>query len=93
MLIVLLVCSLLLAILAGVFALQNAMPVTVVLFQWRFEGSLAIVILVSLLVGILIALFLTVPVILRHRWTIGSLRRRLTSSGQEAEPAEEPPAF
>ncbi|MFQ3573017.1 MAG: LapA family protein [Thermodesulfovibrionales bacterium] len=35
----------------AVFAIQNAMPVTISFILWRFESSLAVVIFVSLICG------------------------------------------
>ncbi len=48
---------LLLVIIAAVtiFSVQNAAPVAVTFLFWRFEASLAIVIFLSVLTGILIA--------------------------------------
>lgn len=37
-----------------VFSVQNAVPVTISLFVWRFEASLAIVVFLSVVSGILI---------------------------------------
>ncbi len=39
-----------------VFSVQNASPVTVSLFHWRFEASLAVVIFLSMLAGIVVGL-------------------------------------
>ncbi len=41
--------------LAVLFAVQNSAPVTVSFLFWRFDASLAIVILLSVLVGAIIA--------------------------------------
>ncbi|MEK6673598.1 MAG: LapA family protein [Nitrospirota bacterium] len=38
----------------AVFSVQNAVPVTISLFIWRFDASLAIVIFLSVLSGIVI---------------------------------------
>jgi uncharacterized integral membrane protein len=39
-----------------VFSVQNASPVAVSFFLWRFEASLAVVIFLSVLAGILVGL-------------------------------------
>jgi uncharacterized integral membrane protein len=40
-------------IIAGIFSIQNAVPVTVTFLSWKFEASLAIVMLLSVLGGII----------------------------------------
>jgi len=49
-------------VLVAIFSVQNAVPVTISFFFWRFDASLAIVIFLSvltgLITGVLIALFL-----------------------------------
>jgi uncharacterized integral membrane protein len=37
-----------------IFSLQNATPVAVAFLSWRFEASLAVIILLAALIGILI---------------------------------------
>ena len=39
----------------AIFAAQNAVPVTISFFFWKFEASLAIVIFLSFFAGIIIA--------------------------------------
>jgi putative membrane protein len=40
-------------IIAGIFSFQNAVPVTVTFVSWKFEASLAIIVLLSVLGGII----------------------------------------
>jgi hypothetical protein len=42
-----LIVAIIVAILAVVFALQNAVPITVSFLTWRFESSLALVLLIN----------------------------------------------
>lgn len=49
-----LIFALILSLLVAVFAVQNAILVTVDFFAWRLEMSLVLIILTSLLTGILI---------------------------------------
>ena len=37
-----------------IFSVQNAMPVAVVFLSWKFESSLAVIIILSTVIGILI---------------------------------------
>ena len=65
------------AIGAVVFALQNNLPVVVTVALWRFEGSLALVLLVSLGLGALITGLLSSPAVIRRQWTLGRLRKQV----------------
>lgn len=50
-----LIIVLIIVLLVTVFSVQNAAPVAIAFLFWRFEASLAIVIFLSVLSGILIA--------------------------------------
>lgn len=67
------------AIGAVVFALQNNTPVAVTLAAWRFEGSLAIVLLMALGLGALITGLLSSPSVIRAQWNLARLRRQVTA--------------
>ena len=71
------------AIGAVVFALQNNGLVVVTLALWSFEGSLAIVLLLALGLGVLITALLTTPTMLRAQWTAQRLRRQVISLERE----------
>lgn len=73
-----LIFSILLAIVASLFAIQNSVPVTVAFFNWRFEGSLAIIILLSTLVGILMSSAILLPLLLKRNWQLRRSRNRLS---------------
>lgn len=72
-----LIIGIIIAIGAVIFALQNNTPVVVTLALWSFEGSLALVLLVSLGLGVLIAGLLSSPAMIRGQWTMGRLRNRV----------------
>jgi len=65
------------AIGAVLFALQNNTPVVVTLAVWRFEGSLALVLLLSLGLGALIAALLSSPTVIRGQWAAARLGRQV----------------
>jgi len=65
------------AIGAVLFALQNNVPVVVTLAVWQFEGSLAMVLLLALGLGVLIAGLLSSPTVIRGQWTAARLRRQV----------------
>lgn len=66
------------AIGAVVFALQNNVPVTVTFMLWRFDSSLAMVLLLAMSLGVLITALLSTPAVLRLQWTAARQRRRIT---------------
>jgi lipopolysaccharide assembly protein A len=53
------------AVIAIIFALSNAVPVSVSFLVWEFEASLAIILLIAFLVGVLVALIMLVPTMWR----------------------------
>lgn len=81
MTVLILLVALLIVIIAVVFALQNAVPVTISFLVWQLEGSLALVLLASFMLGVLAALLVTLPGMIRRGATIVSLKRQV--SGQE----------
>ncbi|MCM2287819.1 MAG: LapA family protein [Sulfuritalea sp.] len=72
-----LIVGIIIAIGAVIFALQNNTPVMVTLALWSFEGSLALVLLVSLGLGALIAGLLSSPAVIRGQWTARRLRNQV----------------
>ena len=69
--------ALVIAAIAVIFALQNMAAVTVSLFFWQIDGSLALVLLVTLAAGVLISLLASLPGLIKGKWTISSLRKKL----------------
>ncbi|PKO93221.1 MAG: hypothetical protein CVU16_05600 [Betaproteobacteria bacterium HGW-Betaproteobacteria-10] len=63
---------------AVVFALQNNIPVTVTLGPWSLDGSLALLLLLALGLGVLIAALLSSPAVIRGQWTVSRLKRQVT---------------
>ena len=77
--------ALLLALLVTVFAVQNNAAIAVTLFIWRVEGSLAIILMGTLLLGILVGVFLLAPAVIRARFTTSDLRKKLQKTQAELE--------
>ena len=73
----LLILGIVFAIGAVTFALQNNIPVTVVLGFWRFDSSLAVVLLVALALGVLIAGLVSTPSMIKAQWAGSRLRRQV----------------
>jgi uncharacterized integral membrane protein len=73
-----LVISLLIAIFAIVFALQNTAAVTITFIAWTFHGALALILILSVLAGILTGVLAMLPAV---------IRARLQASGHKKEAA------
>ncbi|MEO5654710.1 MAG: LapA family protein [Nitrosospira sp.] len=65
------------AIAAVAFSLQNNIPVTVTLGLWSFDSSLAMVLLLAIGIGAVIALLVSWPGIIKNVWKGSQLRRRV----------------
>lgn len=61
------------------FALQNHETVSVALFMWHFESSLAVVVLLTLALGGLVVALVSTPATLRRQW---DLKRQLKRVGE-----------
>jgi uncharacterized integral membrane protein len=66
------------------FALQNNSSVVVTLALWNFEGSLAVVLLVAVGLGALIAGLVSTPSVIRAQWSASRLRRQVAELEREA---------
>jgi putative membrane protein len=71
--------ALVIAGVAIVFALQNITAVTVTFLFWNFHASLALVLLLSVAVGVLISLLASLPGLIRGKWGAVSQRKKLAS--------------
>ncbi len=71
-----------------VFLLQNDMPVTVMFFNWQFDGSLAIVLMLAMCSGILVTTLLLVPSFVRDEFRLSKLRRQNTKLEDELVSAQ-----
>ena len=65
------------AILGVAFAMQNNVPVTVNFLVWRFDSTLAMMLLIALAFGATIVALLSTPMTLKRQWQIASQKRRI----------------
>ena len=72
-----LIVAIIVAILAVVFALQNAVPITVSFLTWRFESSLALVLLITVALGVIISLLVSVPSKIKRMKLISSQKKKI----------------
>lgn len=70
--------ALFIAVLAVIFAVQNNAPASVSFAFWDFEGSVALVLLISLAAGALMSFFVSLPSNIKARWTIRQQRKKMT---------------
>jgi len=56
-----LIMAIVIAMLVVIFALQNAIPITVSFLTWKFESSLALILLITIALGALMSLLVSVP--------------------------------
>jgi uncharacterized integral membrane protein len=72
-----LILALVIAILAVIFALQNTLPITVAFFSWKVTGSLSLVLLVALAIGVLIGLLFLLPAVVKNTFKTVNHRKRI----------------
>ncbi len=83
--------ALFLSLLVTIFAVQNNQPTTVKFLAWSVDGSSALVLMVTLILGILIGVMLMVPGSVRGRLRAGELRRSLRElEEQHPTPTDQP---
>jgi len=70
------------------FALQNNNLVTINLLVWRYQQSLALVLLATLAIGVLVGLLVSMPAIVRRGWRTARIKHQadeLATQMQEKE--------
>jgi uncharacterized integral membrane protein len=60
-----------------IFSVQNAAPVTVSFLYWKFDASLAIVIFLAVLTGMIITILLSLPIRFKQ-----SLKKKPATDGE-----------
>ena len=80
---ILLAIALLLALLVTIFAVQNNELTTISFLFWSIEGSRALVLMITLVLGIVIGVLLMAPGSVRSRIQLGGLQRRVRSMEEE----------
>lgn len=78
-----LVLALFVAFLAIVFALQNAAPVFVTFGVWRITASLALILLITLGLGLVIGLLVSTPALIGRNLKISKYKRQISELEQD----------
>ena len=73
----LVIIGLVMAVLAVLFAFQNADVVAISFGVWQFKQSLAIILIVTLGLGIIISLLLSLPTILKRGWQNTKYKKKI----------------
>lgn len=71
------IAAILTAAVGVVFAMQNNVPVTVNFLVWRFDSSLAMVLLLALALGAVTVALTTTPGTLKRQWRLSRQKRRI----------------
>ena len=80
-----------LAAISAIFAIQNAGVITVSFLGWEWEASLAIILILSLGVGMVIGYLAGLPSMLRKASQLRQTKRELDGRGSAVlEPDDEP---
>ena len=72
-----LIIALIIALVAIIFALQNADPVTVKLFIWQPTFSMALILVVTLIIGIVAGLLFNAPGIYKKNKVVSAQKKRI----------------
>ena len=75
--------ALILALLVTVFTVQNNQSIPISFLLWSIQGSLALVLMTTLVFGILIGLLLMAPGSIRNRLQVSSLQRTVRELEQD----------
>jgi len=79
------VSALVIAFLAILFALQNTNLVTIQLFVWEYQQSLALVLLGTLAIGVILGLLVSVPTVIRRNVRISRQQTQVERLLQQVE--------
>ena len=69
--------ALVIALLAVIFSVQNTSPVTINFLFWNFEGSLALILLITLVTGVIIGFLTSSPSLLKSRSAISTQKKKI----------------
>ena len=80
-----LILALVFAVIAVIFALGNTAVVTVSFLSWSIDGSLALVLLISVAIGILIGVLLMTPGTIKRNLALSGQKKKLKTTEQELD--------
>jgi len=77
-----LIAALIIVFFAVAFSLQNDQTVSITFFQWDFQGSLVLILLTTLFLGMLIHLLASMPARIRKSRQAAQLQKRISELEQ-----------
>ena len=86
-----LLAALIIVFFAVAFSLQNDQTVSITFFQWDFQGSLVLVLLTTLFLGMLIHLLASMPARIRKSRQTSQLQKRITELEHSLSEKVQPP--
>ncbi len=69
---------------AVIFILQNIIPITVHFFSWELQGSLALILILSILTGAVLSALSCLPDMINNYFEIIGLKKRVKEMEAEA---------
>ncbi|MEN9647283.1 MAG: Lipopolysaccharide assembly protein domain [Candidatus Parcubacteria bacterium] len=78
-----LILGILLGALTVIFALQNVVTITVTFFTWHITGSLALILIVAVIAGLVMSTLVAFPGIMRNHFQLMSLRKQVKKLEEE----------
>lgn len=72
-----LIFALIIAAIAVIFALQNTAVTTVTFLFWKFDGSLALILLLALIAGAVVSILVSSPALIRDKLTIRNQKKQI----------------
>jgi len=81
--------GLLIGAIAVIFVLQNVTIITVTFFVWHITGSLAAILITTLLSGIVATLLIVLPGSVRNFWGYRTLEKKIKKLGEDLERQKE----
>ncbi len=82
------IAALIIAILVIIFAVQNASIALVSFLAWQFQGSLALVLLLTFILGFITGLLVVLPKLINKSLTVRSQKRKIEESQKNLEQKE-----
>jgi uncharacterized membrane protein YciS (DUF1049 family) len=80
-----LILALVISTIAVIFALQNTMMVTISFLSWTATGSLSLVLLVTIAIGVVIGLLVFAPSVIRKTLKVSSQSKRINALENEVD--------
>ncbi len=89
MLTVFLILALIVAVVAVIFALQNTIPISVAFMVWRWDQSLALILLIAIAAGVIIGLLTILPSVIRNKIQLSSRKKKIDSLEKSLQEARQ----